>query len=380
MRKSWLVSPVRRRRLVKLAVWLAGVAGLVSCGDAPIYTRAIDRGAPGDGSGGARAIGDGTGGGPATGGHGILATGGAPGGVGGTSGSFDPGAAAGAGGGGADGGVDPAAAGGRAGSDAAAGAAGIGDAGSGAGGAGDAGGAGGRMRQGGFTGSGGRPSTDGPAGGGGKGGMAGAGGTAGAAGAGGGPATTTPDGQGGAAGRAGAGGAGGGGGSRAGAGSGGRGPFTDPSKIGFESSSQGWYAAAGGLSNVGRRTTRAYAGVASLGFTLQYTGGAPVTNTLAVDSVAPATAPGPRSVVTFHIYLPATASAIEWVQPFIQDTNLTYASAFTSRVALTLGAWNTIKVTVPSNAVPTLHALGDELRTSGDTALNDDLFIDAIDW
>jgi len=190
----------------------------------------------------------------------------------------------------------------------------------------------------------------------------------------------TPDGQAGAAGSAGEGASGGGGGARGTAGAGGSGPSTDPSKMSFESSSQGWYAAVGGFSNVGRRTTRAYAGVASLGATLHHGGAAPVTNTLAADSVAPATAPGPRSVITFHIYLPASAPAIEWVHPFLQDTNLTYTGTYTARSALTFGAWNTIKVTLPSNAVPTLHVLGIEVRTSGATPLDDDIFIDAIDW
>ena len=157
-------------------------------------------------------------------------------------------------------------------------------------------------------------------------------------------------------------------------------PFADPTKVSFESSSQGWYAAAGSFSNVGRRTRRAYAGGASLGATLQYAGGTSVTNTLAADSVAPATAPGPGSVVTFHVYLPADARAIEWVQPFVQDTNLTYASAFAERSALTFGAWNTLKVTLPPNALPTLHILGVEFRTSGPTPLFEDIFIDAIDW
>ena len=187
------------------------------------------------------------------------------------------------------------------------------------------------------------------------------------------------DGQAGAGGTAGQ-GASGGGGARGTAGAGGSAPATDASKLSFESSSQGWYAAAGGFSNVGRRTTRAYAGVASLGASLHYAGAAPVTNTLAVDSVAPATAPGPRAVITFHVYLPASATAIEWVHPFLQDTNLTYTGTYAMRAVLMLGTWNTIKVTLPPNAVPSLHVLGIELRTSGATPLDDDIFIDAIDW
>ena len=99
MRKSTLVSPVRRRRLFQAAVWLAvaaGVAAVASCGDAPIYTRMTDGGVPGEGVGGAGAIGDGTAGAGAAGGHRMLATGGKMGGAaGGAPGRSDPRAAAG---------------------------------------------------------------------------------------------------------------------------------------------------------------------------------------------------------------------------------------------------------------------------------------------
>src|SRR5690242_16588982 len=109
MRKSRLVSLVRRGRLFQAAVWLAGaagaagVAGVMSCGDAPIYTRMTDGGVPGEGMGGAGAIGDGTADAGAAGGHRMLASEGqVGGGVGGGAGRSNPSASVGGSAGAAD--------------------------------------------------------------------------------------------------------------------------------------------------------------------------------------------------------------------------------------------------------------------------------------
>ena len=147
------------------------------------------------------------------------------------------------------------------------------------------------------------------------------------------------------------------------------------------SSRQNWYVAAGNFSSLRRSTVRHFAGVAALGATLQYTGGSTgVTNTLGVGNLGSTTPPGPGSVITFHIYLPATAPAIDWVQPFLQDSSLAYFGAYTVRQSLTFGDWNTIRLTVPSTAKSTLHVIGVEVHTSGSTSLSDDVFIDSIDW
>ena len=245
---------------------------------------------------------------------------------------------------------------------------------------------------GGTTGSGGGPGTAGMSASGGKGsavasgGMpaAGSGGRAGAGGGGtvgsGGTASGGTVGTGGApsasGGTVGAGGGAGGAGT-----SGAGGAPTDAAKLSFETSSQSWFVAAGTFANLGRSTVRHFAGIAALGATLQYTAGsAGVTNTLAVGNLGSITPPGPGSVITFHVYLPASAAAIDWIQPFLQDSTLAYFGAYTLRQSLTFGAWNTIKLTVPSTATSTLHLLGVEFRTSGGTSLSDDVFIDSVDW
>jgi len=169
----------------------------------------------------------------------------------------------------------------------------------------------------------------------------------------------------------------GGGNGAAGAG----GAAADPAKLNFETSSQNWFVAAGTFANVGRSTARAFAGGAALGATLQYTASSTgVTNSLAVSNLGSNAPPGPGSVITFHVYLPANAPAIDWVQPFLQDSSLAYFGAYTVRQSLKFGAWNTIKLTVPGTAASGLHLLGVELHTSGSTSLSEDVFIDSIDW
>ncbi|HEY8924364.1 MAG TPA: hypothetical protein VIU64_08280 [Polyangia bacterium] len=155
----------------------------------------------------------------------------------------------------------------------------------------------------------------------------------------------------------------------------------DLAQLSFETSTQSWFVAAGNFTNLRRSTVRHFAGAAALGATLQFTGGSSgATNTLAVDDLGSTTPPGPGSVITFHVYLPASAPAIDWVQPFLQDSSLAYFGAYTVRQSLTFGDWNTIKLTVPSTAKATFHLIGIEVHTSGSTSLSDDVFVDSIDW
>src|SRR6185369_10405057 len=106
----------------------------------------------------------------------------------------------------------------------------------------------------------------------------------------------------------------------------------DPAQLNFETSSQNWVVAAGSFTNLGRSTARQFAGIASPGATLQYTASSTgVTNAFTVGNLGSITPPGPGSVITFHIYLPATAPAIDWVQPFMQDSTLAYFGAYTGR-------------------------------------------------
>ena len=46
--------------------------------------------------------------------------------------------------------------------------------------------------------------------------------------------------------------------------------------------------------------------------------------------------------------------------------------------ALTANAWNTIKVTVPSNAVTPLYQLGVQFQTNG--AWTSSCYVDSVSW
>jgi len=341
-------SAIGRFAIMSIATSLTWAS---ACGDPAVYSRApVVR----DGTGGLLDPGVGGAGAGAFGGTGgQVAVGGGPGqggGIGGAGGAVSPaasGGSSGVAGRSAAGGAEPGATGGTTASGGAPGTAGM----AAAGGKGGAGGAAGALAAG-----------SGGVGGGGRGGI----GTGGAGGTG-----------------AGSGGVGGGGGSAAGgAGAAGAGGApADLAKLSFETSSQNWFVAAGNFANLERTTVRHFAGVAALGATLQYTaGGTGVTNTLAVGDLGSTPPPGPGSVITFHVYLPASAPAIDWVQPFLQDSSSAYFGAYTIRQSLTFGDWNTIKLTVPSTAKATLHLIGVEVHTSGGTSLSDDVFVDSIDW
>lgn len=119
----------------------------------------------------------------------------------------------------------------------------------------------------------------------------------------------------------------------------------DTAAYDFESSAQAWTGTGSAVSSVARSTDRAFGGTASLKVTFGSAGGdgyAKVAN-----PVVPAGA-----TVTFRIWVPS-GSGLSAVQPYVlQGAAGGWAWTGTWRAASSLqaAAWNTITVTVPSNA------------------------------
>jgi hypothetical protein len=67
--------------------------------------------------------------------------------------------------------------------------------------------------------------------------------------------------------------------------------------------------------------------------------------------------------VTFHVWIPSDASLAS-VQPYVLENGTwRWTGAWTAGSALVKGAWNTLRVGVPTNAQP-LYQLGIELTAA----------------
>jgi hypothetical protein len=148
----------------------------------------------------------------------------------------------------------------------------------------------------------------------------------------------------------------------------------DSAQYNFESSAQSWTRSGGIISSVARSTTRAFAGSASLA--VNFNGSAAGTQQAYVSN--PTTTAG--KVVTFHIWIP-TGSHISSVQPYVQQGaggGWTWTGNWQPIGNLTAGAWNTLTVTVPSNAVTPLYQLGVQFSTNA--AWTGTCYVDTVSW
>lgn len=125
-------------------------------------------------------------------------------------------------------------------------------------------------------------------------------------------------------------------------------PPPSSARYDFESGAQGWTGGTGSAA-------RAYSGARSLAVA--------ITSTRAAPQIAnPPIAAGRK--VTFRLWLPTDAQVAS-VQPYVMEKSTwRWTGAWTSGSTLQKGAWNTLSVTVPSNA-GALAQLGLELVPQG---------------
>lgn len=179
-----------------------------------------------------------------------------------------------------------------------------------------------------------------------------------------------------AGGGTGTGGAGGGGsaGSGGAGGTGGAPTSSDPAQYSFESGTQGWTSGGAPITGVASSTARAFAGARSLAVTFGgTTGGA---RTVSVGSPGA----GAGRTVTFRIWFPS-GSPITSIQPYVQQGGAggwLWTGSWRGTSSLTANAWNTITVTVPSNAVTPLFQLGVEFSTNA--AWSGTAYVDSVGW
>jgi hypothetical protein len=130
---------------------------------------------------------------------------------------------------------------------------------------------------------------------------------------------------------------------------------TDSTQFNFESSSQGWTGGGGIVSGVATSTAQHYAGNQSLA--VNFNGSSAGTGSPSVGNVAVV----PGTTITFHVWIPS-GSQVSALQPYLQDYSWNWTSSWSG--SFTANAWNTITLTVPTNAVSPLQSLGIQFITS----------------
>jgi len=145
----------------------------------------------------------------------------------------------------------------------------------------------------------------------------------------------------------------------------------DTAQYNFETGTQSWASSGGPITGISSATTQAFAGTHSLAVSFNSTtASAPL-----VYVSAPSTAAG--KVVTFHVWIPS-GSAITSMQVYVQAGNRTWTTNWQPIGNLKTNAWNTLAVTVPSNAVTPLGALGVQFGISG--AWTGTCYVDSVSW
>jgi endoglucanase len=130
---------------------------------------------------------------------------------------------------------------------------------------------------------------------------------------------------------------------------------TDSAQFNFESSVQGWTASGSQISGVATSTAQHFAGNQSLA--VNFNGSSAGTSSASVGNVAISAG----TTITFHTWIPS-GTKVTTLQPYLQDHNWTWTSGWYP--SLTGNAWNTITLTVPTNAVSPLQVLGIQFITS----------------
>ena len=142
----------------------------------------------------------------------------------------------------------------------------------------------------------------------------------------------------------------------------------DPAQFNFEASVQGW-TGGGIVSGVATSTAQYFAGNQSLAVNFNSTTngtGSPSVGNVAIN---------PGTTITFRVWIPS-GSTVTALQPYLMDQNWTWTSSWYG--SFTPNAWNTLTLTVPTNAVTPLNALGVQFVTSG--AWTGTCYIDSIAW
>jgi hypothetical protein len=142
----------------------------------------------------------------------------------------------------------------------------------------------------------------------------------------------------------------------------------------FESTTQGWTRWGSIVPSLSTSSTRAYAGSRSLEVKLT---GAP--GGVGKAYVSGASVPAGKTV-TFNVWIP-TGSRVSALQPYMMQGasgGWRWSGSWIGASSLKAGAWNTLTLPVPTNAVSPFQELGLEIFT--DASWTGSLYVDAVSW
>jgi lysophospholipase L1-like esterase/fibronectin type 3 domain-containing protein len=143
----------------------------------------------------------------------------------------------------------------------------------------------------------------------------------------------------------------------------------DPTKYHFETDTHRWSFSGAQISGIATSNTRAFAGSRSLA--VNFNGATGGTSSIQVGDVnVPA-----GETISFRVWIPA-GSPVNLIEPYAQDYNWGWTASWFGNPAA--NTWNTINVTVPSNATAPLKQLG--LRISTNAAWTGTVYVDSINW
>ncbi|HEY3783127.1 MAG TPA: glycoside hydrolase family 44 protein [Fimbriimonadaceae bacterium] len=148
----------------------------------------------------------------------------------------------------------------------------------------------------------------------------------------------------------------------------------DTSQYNFETSAQGWTTSGGLVGTPATSATEHFVGYQSLAVPITATK-SDSQNAYVLSPTAPAGA-----TVTFHVWIPS-GCLLSAIQPYVQQGasgGWTFTGTYTALSALKTNAWNTITVTVPTNAVTPLYELGVEFDSS--VAWTGTCYVDSVSW
>jgi hypothetical protein len=144
---------------------------------------------------------------------------------------------------------------------------------------------------------------------------------------------------------------------------------SDTAQYNFESGTQGWVVAAAPATAVAQSSTQVYAGSNSLAITM---------NGASACGIVDVANPGPNltngKVITAHYWVPSGFPQNQ-VQLSITDTAHNW---FGTGVVITAGQWNTVTLTVPSNAVMPVISLAVAYCTTA--TWSGTVYLDSVSW
>lgn len=143
----------------------------------------------------------------------------------------------------------------------------------------------------------------------------------------------------------------------------------DAAQFNFETDPQRWFGGGGMITGIATSTAQHYVGNQSLAVNFNSTAAGSSSASVGNAAVLPGI------TITFRVWIPS-GHKISYLQPYMQDNNYSWSGSYYS--SFTPNAWNTLTLTVPTNAVSPFHYLGIQFATSA--GWTNTCYLDSVSW